>query len=97
MSVNIDIFDSDERIFINSAVADISLEDLTQERILYVIGFYSAIAGDFETISIFNRLVDKISSMSNEKWSTLAPLIPFPTPYNADDIDALVSAPAEEA
>lgn len=82
-----DLFDIDERVFINSCAAGESLEVLTRERLLRHIAF-TRMSGDNEDIaSLADGLREKIGGLSDEDWDELKMLLPFPVTYGLDSAE----------
>jgi hypothetical protein len=81
---NINIFDADERIIINSSFKDMLLSDFTKEHFLDNLNFTLNISTDDTIINLVEGLKDKIKDISKEEWANFILELPLETYYSED-------------
>jgi len=92
LSPNIDLFDNDERIFINGTSEGEKLSDFTRAKMLGHLDFTLNISTDDMVIELSKGLKSKISKLTDTEWYELILRLPFPVTYGDDDEEDVESA-----
>ena len=90
------LFDSDEKLMLNSYMQNSTRENSTREQFLSHVTFQLGEENDssdsteaFEQKMIrelLSGLKEKVEHLTDNEWSALLQKIPFPVPYSADDL-----------
>ena len=92
--IDIDLFDTDERIFINSVASDVPLSELSRLSFTSILDFSLSITGDDMVRDMVEGLKSKVSRFTDEEWDGMKLKLPFAVPYDAErNVDEV---PAEE-
>ena len=78
-----DLFDTDERIYLNKASSRVMLHDFTRERILKSLSLAAAITDkdNFLLHHFIKGLTVKISNLTDIEWKRVTNALPFKPPY----------------
>lgn len=78
--IQIDLFDDDERQYLNSIVKGRDRNTLTKKNVLTNIAFAREVADGMDTmvIELIDGLYSKVNALSDEEWNELRMLLPFP-------------------
>ena len=79
----VDLFDTDEKIYLNKASARVTPENFTRERILKSLSLAAAITNkdNFLLCSFIDGLATKISKMNDSEWKRVVNALPFTLTY----------------
>ena len=94
--IDIDVFDSDERIIVNKACEGVSIVDYTRSQLHMNLTFARAVASEEDVLALdlLEGLIAKVEALTDEDWDRLKIKIPFETYYDAEsNVD---EAPADE-
>ena len=92
----VDLFDDDERQYLNSIVKGSDRNHLTKKSVLMNIAFAREAMDSTETmlLDLIDGLYSKINTLSDEEWGELRTLLPFPV--NISFEDNVDEVPADE-
>lgn len=82
----IEMFDDNERIFINSVGSEMSTENFTKSWFLDTVRFQKNI-GNEEIQAFLEELEDKVEALSEDEWTYMTLLLPLPTSVEVDGVD----------
>lgn len=83
--IDIELFDNDERILINKGCENVPITNFTRTGFLSNLSFSQSISTDPDVIALLDRLIEKISRMSDDEWENMKAKIPFEVYYDAED------------
>lgn len=81
MSIGEDIFDNDERIFINHLTSGEDLRKYSRQNLLSMINFQKSILtedSDEEIKDLISGTLSKVNLMTDEEWTEIKKLLPLP-------------------
>ena len=86
--INTGMFNTDERIVINSISKGIKLSDFSRKNFIENIAFSRMITNDtdIDILNLLESLHSKISSITDEEWEMLKKYLPLNVPYDIADI-----------
>lgn len=82
---NIDMFNNEERIVINSICKGSAIKDLTKTRLLNGLVFAFEVSTDADIIALLRGLIAKVDSLTEEAWTKMRMFLPFETFSEADE------------
>lgn len=86
--IDIDLFDTDERVLINSAAAKVKLADFTRQSFMENLKFALSISDDDMVKNMVEGLQAKVVRLTDAEWDNMKFKIPFATPYeDASNVD----------
>lgn len=87
MTVSVDLFEDEERQYINKIAEGRSKDGISREDMLSIVSFAREVADDTdrEIISLIDCVYSKINVLSDEEWEELRRLLPFPVSITAED------------
>ena len=83
--IDIDVFDSDERIIINKACEGMDIALFTQKSFLENLEFSRAVSTEQDIVDLLAGLIGKVKQISVEEWEGVKTRIPFQTYYEYDE------------
>ena len=83
--IDIDIFENNERIIINSAADGMPVSALDRDTLLKNLAFQRSVAGEQDMKDLVDGLYSKIEKISPDEWNYLRLQIPFPVFIDADN------------
>lgn len=85
--IQIDLFDDDERQYLNSIVKGRDRSTLAKKSVLSNIAFAREVADstDKMVIDLIDGLYSKVNAVSDEEWGELRMLLPFPVNIISED------------
>lgn len=85
--INLDLFEDDERQYINKIVERKNLSSVQRTDILSIVAFAREIANptDSEILSLIDSVFSKVNALSDEEWNTLKKYLPFPVNIDFED------------
>ena len=95
-NVGIDLFDNDERLYINQAAEGLyvnigaersnpsEIDEFTRQRFMDNLTTARNIIADDAVLGLVESLLGKVSQLQDEEWNSLILQIPFPVPYCYD-------------
>lgn len=85
--IQIDLFDDDERQYLNSIVKGRDRSTLTKKGVLANIAFAREVADSTDTmvLDLIDGLYSKVNAISDEEWGELRTLLPFPVNISFED------------
>jgi len=86
-NISADIFDTDEKIYLNHASKDVLPDKLTREHILQGLNFAAKASNsdDFLISGLLRGLIDKFSRLEDNEWDKIKTALPFHVPYGGED------------
>jgi hypothetical protein len=82
--IDIDLFDTDERLLINSAAAKVKLTDFTRQSFMENLNFTLSITDDDMVRNMVEGLQAKVVRLTDGEWDSMKVKIPFAVPYDAE-------------
>ena len=80
--IDIEIFNNDERMMINSACEEVAISKFTQKGFLRNLKFGQSISNDLDILNLYEGLIEKVEKLSDEEWEYVKTKIPFETYYD---------------
>lgn len=87
--ITADLFEDEERQYLNTFAEGMKQEQLTREEVLSCIVFAREITDSLDTqiLSLLDGVYTKMYNLTDDEWNTLKRQIPFPTAIMAEDLD----------
>jgi len=82
---NNNLFNSDERILMNSMSKGTKLSELSRTKIIENIVFARSIANDNDVINLLESLYAKVTDLSDKQWNSMKMNLPFETSYEMEE------------
>jgi len=85
--VAVDLFDTDEQVYLNSFSDGVLLSELTRERVLKQLNMAEAITNDENTqvLGLIQGITSKISVLTDVEWRNIVVDLPFSLLYESSD------------
>lgn len=93
--MQIDMFNNEERVLLNSICKNEKLSALTREDVLKSLLFARQVAGDAMIADLVDSTSSKVQSMTDEEWNELKMIVPFPVALIVEDEVSEVPADAD--
>ena len=76
------IFDTEEQLAVNKAIANEKLKNCNKSDILRRFNFVLAMNDDNEIFNLYDGLKNKFELMTDEEWENIKSVLPFAIPYS---------------
>ncbi len=96
VSVDIDVFNNEERVLINGICKDEKLSTITRQKVLDSLNFSKQISTDAMIMDLLDSTSSKMKVMTDEEWDALKVLTPFPVAVLPQDDVEVVPSDEEE-
>jgi hypothetical protein len=85
--INVDLFEDEERQYINKIAEGRDREKLSRQDILSAVAFAREVADDTDTniISLIDGVYSKVNALSDGEWDRLKLQLPFTVLITAED------------
>lgn len=83
-TVDLSVFNVDERIVINSTVANETMSGYGRSDLLANLNFAKSISTDPDVVELLDGLLDKVKAMSDAEWEEMKLLLPMEVAYDAE-------------
>lgn len=83
--IDIDVFDTDERIVVNKSCEGTPISEFTRERFMTNLTFARNISTEQDIIDLLDGLIAKVEDISESEWETIKNKIPFGVYYDVEN------------
>lgn len=83
--IDIDVFDTDERIVVNKACEGTPISEFTRERFMTNLIFARKISTEQDIIDLLDGIITKVEDISESEWETIKNKIPFGIYYDVEN------------